>query len=125
MFTLNDFVHIVNGVLDEDRRTKRLDTKGYFSVKALKFADSESFPESIEILIEYISDDNNSYPVIRVHQTLSAWDGTSVEVERVSKIALKYFYKMLRYGKGEYDYSKFVDGTFNYILTESDEVSNT
>lgn len=117
MFTLKDFVHIVNEVLDEDRRAKGLDVKGHFSVTELKFADSESFPESIEILIEYISDDNNSYPVIRVRQTLSAGDDISVEEKRVSKSALAYFYKVLRYGTGEYDYSKFVDGTFNYVLT--------
>ena len=117
MFTLKDFVHIVNKVLDEDRRAKGLDVKGYFSVEELKFADSESHPESIEILIEYISDDNNSYPVIRVRQILSVEDDISVEDKRVSKMALEYFYKILRYGTGEYDYSKFVDGTFNYFLT--------
>lgn len=117
MFTLEDFVHIVNKALDEDRRTKGLDVKGHFSVKELKFADSEGLPESIGILIEYISDDNTSYPIIRVQQSLSAGDDISVEEKRASNMALKYFYKLLRYGTGEYDYGKFVNGTFNYILT--------
>lgn len=117
MFTLKDFVRVVNDVLDEDRRVKGLDVKGCFSVKEVKFADSEEFPELIGILIEYISGDNKSYPIIRVQQSLSVGVDVSVEEKRVSKTALKYFYKLLRYGIGEYDYSKFVDGTFNYILT--------
>lgn len=126
MFTLKDFVHIVNDVLDEDRKAKGLDVKGYFSVKEIKFADSESLPESIDLLIEYVSDNKTRYPIIRVHQTLSTRVDISIEEERVFKIALRDFYKLLRYGTGEYDYSKFVDGTFNYILTlDLDEISNT
>lgn len=118
MFTLNDFVLIVNKILDEDRKAKGLNVNGYFSsVEELKYADSARFPEYIEILIRYFSDNKTSYPVIRVCRSLSSKVDISVEEKKASKMALEYFYKFLRYGTGEYDYSKFVDGTFNYIPT--------
>lgn len=117
MYTLSDILAIVNSNLETERERKGIKTKGQFSHSAYSFVKNGDV--IWDVIISFFVDEEHDYPVVRVHHVLGK-DILSSKKEEAHKFdmnVLKYLMELLRFGKGEFAYDKFVNGTFNHVIT--------
>lgn len=117
MYTLSDILAIVNYSLETERERKGIKTKGYFSYSAYSF--NEDGDAIWEVFIHFFVDEDHDYPVLRVNHRISKelFSKKEEEAHKFDMNVLKYLMELLRFGKGEFAYDKFVDGTFNHVIT--------
>jgi hypothetical protein len=118
MYTLSDILDIVNSNLNLERQRREVETKGHFSHSAYSFINEDG--DAIwEVFVHFFVDEGHDYPVLRVHHkvTKDLFLKREEEAHKFDMNVLKYLFELLRFGKGDFVYEKFVDGTFNHIIT--------
>ena len=117
MYTLSDILDIVNSNLNLERQRRGVETKGHFSHSAYSF--NEDGDVIWEVFVHFFVDEDHDYSVLRVRHkvTKDLFPKKEEEAHKFDMNVLKCLFELLRFGKGDFAYKKFVDGTFNHIIT--------
>ena len=117
MYTLSDVLAVINSNLELERKQRNIEARGHLSLKRDTMRDGENMV--LDTLINFFIDADHNYPVIRVHHTINKKQLNDKEKEfhKYDMMVLNTLWKLLKFGQGEFAYEKFVDGTFNYIIT--------
>lgn len=113
MYTLSDILAVINKSLELEREKKGIEAKGHFSHSTYSFNDNGDVVW--EVFVYFFVDENHKYPVLRLRHKLDKelFSDKEKEAHKFDMNVLTYLWQLIKFGKGEYDYTKFVDGTFN------------
>lgn len=114
MYTLSDILDVINSNLEFERKQRSIKAKGHFSFSSCSFNEEDGV--AWDNIISFFVDEDHCYPVVRVHHVLGkdAFGKKEEENHKFNLLILKELFQLLRFGKGEFSYDRFVDGTFDY-----------
>ena len=107
---LKEVVSIINNILDRDRQMLKITGGGHFIVEEHR-EDIDGIVNSL-IVFDFAKDNEKSN-VARFRYKWPSTDDYKDKLEEFRCEALEHFMCILKYGKQELDYAKFVSSTYS------------